>query len=214
MNISGYEIDLENVVNNILKNDYKKVLLQIPDGLKSHFFKFADFIEEKTNADVIISADPCFGACDIPSYDLKNLGVELIVQIGHTSIPALKNSQIPIIFVNAVSILDISNVIQRAIPLIKDKKVGLVSTAQHVHLLNEAKELLVKNKFETFIGRGDTRIKSKGQILGCNFSAAKSIIDKIVSLDNSYVSLLRARDLTLQKVLITITLANILPVIY
>jgi 2-(3-amino-3-carboxypropyl)histidine synthase len=179
LNISGYEIDFKNVVNNILKNDYKKVLLQIPDGLKSHFFKFADFIEEKTNAEVIISADPCFGACDIPSYDLKKLGIELIIHIGHTDIPEFKNSQIQTIFINAVSILDISKVIQKAIPLIEHKKVGLVSTAQHVHLLNEAKELLVNNKFEPFIGSGDARIKLKGQILGCNFSAAKSIIDMI-----------------------------------
>ena len=179
MNITGYEINLENVVNNIINNNYKKVLLQIPDGLKSHFFKFADLIEEKTNANVIISADPCFGACDIPSYDLKNLGVELIVHIGHTSIPVIKNSQIQTIFVNAESILDISKVIQKAILLIKDKKVGLVSTAQHIHLLEEAEKLLVNNKFEPFIGKGDSRIDLKGQILGCNFSAAKSIANEV-----------------------------------
>jgi len=179
LNIHGYKIDLENAVNIIVKNNYKKVLLQIPDGLKSNFFKFADFIEEKTNAEVIISADSCFGACDIPSYDLKKLGIELIIHVGHTDISEIKNSQIQTIFVNAESNLDISKVIQKAIPLIKDKKVGLVSTVQHVHLLNEAKELLVNNKFEPFIGIGDARIKLKGQILGCNFSAAKSIIDKI-----------------------------------
>jgi len=179
LNITGYEINLENVVNNIVKNNYKKVLLQIPGGLKSHFFKFADLIEEKTNANIIISADPCFGACDIPSYDLKNLGVELIVHIGHTSIPVIKNSQIQTIFVNAESILDISKVIQKAIPRMKHKKVGLVSTAQHVHLLDEAKKLLVNNKFEPFIGKGDNRIDLKGQILGCNFSAAKSIANKV-----------------------------------
>ena len=179
MNIDGYYIDLEKAVNKINKNSYKRVLIQIPEGLRTHYSKFVEFLEEKTNAEVIISADPCFGACDIPIYDLKNLEIEFVIHIGHTDIPVIKDSQIQTIFVNAVSTLDISNIIQKAIPLIKNKKVGLVSTAQHVHLLNKAKELLVNNKFEPFIGRGDTRIKSKGQILGCNFSAAKSIIDKI-----------------------------------
>ena len=182
MNIHGYKIDLENAVNIIVKNNYKKVLLQIPDGLKTHFSKFVEFLEEKTNTSVIISADPCFGACDIPNYDLKNLGVDFIIQIGHTPISNIKDLLIPTLFVNVKSVLDVSKVIQKAIPLIKNKKVGLVSTAQHVHLLDEAKKLLVNNKFEPFIGKGDSRIELKGQILGCNFSAAKSIADEVDSL--------------------------------
>lgn len=179
MNIAGYFIDLEKAVKKINKNRYKRVLIQVPEGLKTHFLKFVEFLEEKTNASVIISADPCFGACDIPNYELKDLGVDFIIQIGHTPISDIKNPLIPTLFVNAKSDFNVEKVIQKAIPLIKDKKVGLISTAQHVHLLDEAKKLLVNNKFEPFIGKGDSRIGLKGQILGCNFSSAKSIADEV-----------------------------------
>ncbi len=179
MKITGYEINLENVVKNINKNNYQQVLLQVPDGLKTHFFKFVDFIEEKTNAKVIISADPCFGACDIPTYDLKKLDVELIIHIGHTSIPVIKNPKIQTVFVDVVSILDISKVVEKAIPKIKGKKVGLISTGQHIHMFEKVKKILTDNKFEPIIGKGDDRIELNGQILGCNFSAAKSIADEV-----------------------------------
>jgi 2-(3-amino-3-carboxypropyl)histidine synthase len=69
--------------------------------------------------------------------------------------------------------------VEKAIPLIKEKKVGLVSTAQHVHTLDSVSKILQKNGFETIVGSGDNRIDSKGQILGCNFSSATSINDKV-----------------------------------
>ena len=65
--------------------------------------------------------------------------------------------------------------------ILKGKKIGLVSTAQHIHMLENAGEILVKNGFEPIVGNGDDRIDSKGQILGCNFSAAASIADEVDS---------------------------------
>ena len=79
MNIKGYNIDLEKAVKIINTNDYKNIFLQVPEGLKHIFKDFVDFIEEKTKANIVISADPCFGACDIP--DIK---VDLLIQWGHS----------------------------------------------------------------------------------------------------------------------------------
>jgi len=56
--IAGYNIDLEQPVKIINKKNYKKVVLQIPDGLKIHFTKFVEFFEGKTEADFLISATP------------------------------------------------------------------------------------------------------------------------------------------------------------
>jgi len=81
LKIPGYNIDLGKAVKTIKENDYKRVVLQVPEGLKSHYSKFVDFLEENTNANVIISADPCFGACDIVNSEFKDLNVDFIVQI-------------------------------------------------------------------------------------------------------------------------------------
>lgn len=179
MNISGYEIDIENAVKLINKENYKHILLQFPEGLKIQFLKIIDCFKEKTNADVIISSDPCFGACDIPINNLDGFSIELIIQIGHTSIPNIKNQKIQTIFINARSNFDITKVIKKAVPHLKGKKVGLVSTAQHAYMLKKVENLLINNNFKPFIGKGDGRIELSGQILGCNFSAAKSIADKV-----------------------------------
>ena len=175
MKIAGYDIDLEEAVKIINKKKYKKVVLQIPDGLKIHFTKFVEFFEGKTEADFLISATPCFGACDLIGYDLKSLGVNFVIQIGHESINDAKTIEIDTLFLNAKSDLDILKVVEKALPIIKDKKIGLVSTAQHVHKLDEIKKILENKNFKVFIGKGNSRIKLAGQILGCNFSSAISI---------------------------------------
>ena len=181
MKISGYKINLEKAIKIINKNDYKKVLIQVPEGLKTNYYKIVDFIEKRTNTNVIISADPCFGACDIPNFDMKKIGIDFIIHIGHTSILDIKNLKIKIHFINAEADLDISNVIKKAIPKLNGKKVGLVSTSQHIHLFDTIKKILIEKNFEIVVGKGDSRIELDGQILGCNFSAAKSIEDKVDS---------------------------------
>ena len=179
MNIKGYHIDLEKAIKTINKNDYKNILLQVPEGLKNIFKDFVDFIEEETKSNIIISADPCFGACDIPFADCENTDIDLIIQIGHLPIPHKKDSNIPIIFLNAFLDVDISRVIKKALPLIKGKKIGVVTTAQHIQKIDEVKNILLKNNFEPVTCKGDKRIYSTGQILGCNFSSATKIIKDV-----------------------------------
>jgi 2-(3-amino-3-carboxypropyl)histidine synthase len=95
LKIQGYEIDLENVVKTINKKNYKRIVLQLPEGLKTSFVDFINYIENKADVEVMVSADPCFGACDLIDKKLENLGVDLLVQIGHAPIPELKSFTIP-----------------------------------------------------------------------------------------------------------------------
>jgi len=181
MKISGYNIDVETAVNTIKKNRYKTVALQIPEGLKMHAFAIVDYLEKETGANILISAEPCFGACDVVDDELKNLGVECIIQIGHTPIPNIDNFSIPIIFINAFSTNDVTKVVEKAIPSLKGKKIGVVTTAQHLHMLKTAIDILRKHGLEPVVSDGDKRIQSKGQILGCNFTAGTNIADKVDS---------------------------------
>ena len=175
MKIPGYIIDLESAASEIKNKGYKRIVLQIPEGLKIHVSKFLDFFERNTTADIILSGDPCYGACDIGYYEYKNIGADLIVQIGHTPIPNITDFYIPTIFINAKADLKVETVIQKAIPSIDGKRVGLVTTAQHIDILDKVEKILEKNGFEVNIGYGYSRTSFKGQVLGCNFTAATSI---------------------------------------
>jgi len=89
-----------------------------------------------------VSADPCFGACDVVNYELKNLDVDCVIHIGHTAIADVENFWIPTIFLNAQSTLDVSKVVEKALPSLVGKKIGLVTTAQHLHTLETVQTIL------------------------------------------------------------------------
>ena len=63
----------------------KRVLIQLPDGLKP---KFMDFCEEyrKKGYEVLLWAGSNFGSCDIPNLP-EELEDILIVNIGHNEFP-------------------------------------------------------------------------------------------------------------------------------
>jgi 2-(3-amino-3-carboxypropyl)histidine synthase len=181
MEIAGYHIDIESSIKMIIQNHYKVIAVQIPEGLKRHIFPLADFIKKETTATVLVSANPCYGACDVVNYELKNLDVDCVIHIGHTPIADVENFWIPTIFVNAQSTLNISQVVEKAIPSLIGKKIGLVTTAQHLHTLETAEKILRNHGLEPFTTEGDERIASKGQILGCNFTAGTNLAEQVDS---------------------------------
>jgi len=179
MEISGYLIDIEAVTKTINQQGYNTVAIQIPEGLKRSIFPLVEYLRKETGATVIVSANACFGACDVVNYELKNMDVDCVIHVGHTAISDVKNFWIPTIFVNLQSVLDVSKVVEKAIPSLVGKKIGLVTTAQHLHTLENVKEILRKHNFEAFIAEGDERVSTKGQILGCNFSVGTKIAENV-----------------------------------
>ena len=77
-----YKLELEKLIQEIKKNNYKRILVQLPDGMKYKADLVADFIEENTNAKVFIWLGSCYGACDLP-LGIDVLNIDLIVQWGH-----------------------------------------------------------------------------------------------------------------------------------
>ena len=179
MEISGYLIDIENAAITIKQQGYKTIAVQVPEGLKRSIFPLVEFLKKETGATVLVSADPCFGACDVVNYELKNMDVDCVIHLGHTAISDVENFWIPTIFVNAQSTLDVSKVVEKAIPSLVGKKIGLVTTAQHLHTLEKVETILRNHNLEPFIAEGDERISTKGQILGCNFSVGTKIAENV-----------------------------------
>ncbi len=84
MDLSRHEFELDDLVERIKKNDTKLVALQIPEGLKMQALEMMDQIETQTSARVVLSADPCYGACDLVHDKMQNIGVELVAHMGHS----------------------------------------------------------------------------------------------------------------------------------
>jgi 2-(3-amino-3-carboxypropyl)histidine synthase len=73
MEISGYLIDIENATKTIKQQGYKIIAVQIPEGLKRSIFPLVEYLKKETGAMILVSADACFGACDLVNYELKNM---------------------------------------------------------------------------------------------------------------------------------------------
>jgi 2-(3-amino-3-carboxypropyl)histidine synthase len=169
--MSNHELEIVEVIEKIKDLNAKKVGLQFPEGLKVHATKIARQIEQETGALVIISADPCYGACDVADLNMID-SVGVLVHFGHRTLPL--NYDLPIIFVDARSNMDVIGCVKSSIDLLDGyKRIGIVTTAQHLHLLKEVSVFLEKNGKEILMEEGAGTIK--GQVLGCNFSAIKNL---------------------------------------
>lgn len=169
--MSLYDMDLDKVIRKINSKDARTVGLQFPEGLKMQAVKIAHEIEEETDATVIISGDPCFGACDVGDWKMKG-SVDLIVHYGHTPLPL--KYEIPTLFIEAFANIDLKKDLEKCLDNLKDySKIGLVTTTQHLHLLNEIKDFLEDNGKDVVLGSSPST--RKGQVLGCNFSSIKDL---------------------------------------
>ena len=131
--------------DNKLKKELEKrrpkiVLLQLPEGLKSEAPRLVTIVE-KSGALPVVSADPCYGACDLAVSGARILGADLIVHYGHTS--KNLNPDIPTVYIEVETKGSIKETISKSLPYLKTwNKIGLVTTVQHIQQLDEAKNLL------------------------------------------------------------------------
>ena len=75
---SHYELEIETAKEAIKKTKAKKVLVQLPEGLKPLATGIVDKLKQK-DVEIFIWFNTCFGACDIP--DVKDF--DLLIQFGH-----------------------------------------------------------------------------------------------------------------------------------
>jgi 2-(3-amino-3-carboxypropyl)histidine synthase len=144
--------------------------LQAPEGLKRATPNIAKQISRLTGAEVIISGDPCFGACDV-DMDLCR-EVDLMLHLGHSE---LGESPSNVVFLEARMRDDLRPVVQKACGILRTKRVGVATTIQHIHKLNEALAVLKDHGIEGVLGPAGGRIKHPGQVLGCSYRAAKGL---------------------------------------
>jgi 2-(3-amino-3-carboxypropyl)histidine synthase len=172
----GFDFEEERVKQEVLRIGAKRVLLQLPEGLKPEGPRLARVVE-KTGAVSIVSADPCYGACDLATAEAEGLGIDLIVHYGHSKL--LKHERIPTIYVEARVTLSVNEVVEKALPLVKGwRRIGLATTVQHVQTLDSVRETLIRAGKTVVIGDAG-RLGYPGQVIGCDYSNAKSIAKEV-----------------------------------
>ncbi|NJF24787.1 diphthamide biosynthesis enzyme Dph2 [Thermococcus sp. Bubb.Bath] len=180
-----HEIPFGEILKKLRELNAHRVLIQTPEGLKREAQELADFIEEN-GIEAIISGDINYGACDPADTEAKRLGCDVLTHIGHSYMTL--HLEVPTIFVPAFAKVDVVPALEKNLEEIRKlgKRIALVTTAQHIHQLERAKEFLENNGFDVLVGKGDSRVSWPGQVLGCNFSAAKVDAEGVLFIGAGY----------------------------
>ncbi len=180
-----HEVFRDEILEKLREMDAKRVLIQTPEGLKREAQALADFLEER-GIEAIISGDINYGACDPADTEAKRLGCDALVHLGHSYMTL--HLEVPTIFVPAFAEVDVVPALEKNLGEIRKlgQRIALVTTAQHIHQLERAKVFLEERGFEVLIGKGDSRVSWPGQVLGCNFSAAKLDAEGVLFIGAGY----------------------------
>ncbi len=150
----------------------KKILIQVPEGLKTKLLAFADFLSSR-GFEPTVSIEPMFGACDLRDYEAKELGCDALLHIGHADFGV--KPKLPVVYEPYEIVFD-------PVPLLKKhlekldayKKICLTTTVNFQGALKPAQEFLKENGKKIFLGT-QSRSGGAGTILGCDWSAAKPL---------------------------------------
>jgi 2-(3-amino-3-carboxypropyl)histidine synthase len=179
--MSMFDLEEGKLVAEITGRGARRILIQLPDGLKNEGTRLAGLVREKTGADVFVSAVPAWGACDLSLDAATRLKADLLVHYGHNEFLRDASNGVAVVYIPAKSNHEISPVVERAVSLLQGKNIGLVTTIQHLHKLPEATRLLETKGFSVQLpGRGPWAHET-GQVLGCDYFGLRRIQSQVDS---------------------------------
>jgi 2-(3-amino-3-carboxypropyl)histidine synthase len=177
-----YELEEDRVIDEIKKRDAKRLILQMPEGLKPIGPKLARLLEKETGAEIFISGDPCYGACDLALFSKNAVRADLLVHVGHAEIPGAFREE-SVMYVEARANASIDEPMLQAIQMLESEGViGLASNIQHIRQIDRAREILEAHGKKVLIGRPSGWLKYPGQVLGCDYGSVRAIAEKVDAL--------------------------------
>ena len=165
-----FKADLKPATEKIHEMKAKKVMLQVPEGLKMKALAYMDELAGE-GVDVYLAAEPCFGACDLADRQAVELGCDLLVHVGHSE---MHKSMLPTVFIKGTYVFDTNPIFSNIVDFLKKtgyKKISLATTAQYSDYLEPLQKHLNSNGFEALIGEHTQRTSFNGQVLGCSFGS-------------------------------------------
>jgi 2-(3-amino-3-carboxypropyl)histidine synthase len=171
-----FDLEIDKIVKIIEDNGYKNVGIQLPEGLKDRAIWMTRAIEENTGSEVFIFGDPCYGACDLVDEEAQKFGCDALFHFGHSKL--LRKTKIPVHYIDVRLDIDPLPLISKNLEKLP-KHLGLITTVQHVHLLDKIASFLEDSGIKVSIGEAMGRAAHQGQVLGCSFSSAKEVANQV-----------------------------------
>lgn len=177
----NYE-EFSEILEDIKDQDYDKVGLQGPDGIKPQLIEFGDKLKEEGIEPVIIGAST-FGACGIADEKCSRMGAGALIHVGHTRFlhpEGADMDDLDVYYLPYREDRDLMGVLKENYDQIdKDETIGLVGVTQYMDRTEDARNFLEEKGYEVVDGTTGLRTTEKGQVLGCDAGAAHNVSHKV-----------------------------------
>ncbi|MFC1710761.1 diphthamide biosynthesis enzyme Dph2 [Nanoarchaeota archaeon] len=184
-----FDFELEKLVSELKKIKPKKVLVQLPEGIKQDAFKVSKVIED-LGIKVIVSGQTCWGGCSIAVNEAQQVGADLIVHFGHAK---FIDVDFPVLYIEMPDNLDLTSLLQRSLEQLgKFERIGLAYSIQHKHDIGKIVKFYQDNGKKVILTEKKGHVAYEGHVVGCQYSGFKSIQDKIdcfVVIGNNFHSM-------------------------
>jgi 2-(3-amino-3-carboxypropyl)histidine synthase len=162
-----------------IKPKPKKVLVQLPEGLKQNAFDILKVFEE-LKIDAVFSGETCWGGCSLAVDEAKAIGADLIVHFGHSEFIKLNDKKIKVIYIEVKDELDLMPILKKSLEKLKNyKKMGFSCSVQHIQDIDKIIKFYRDNNKQVVLSEKLGKVNYQGQILGCQYSGLKAIQDKV-----------------------------------
>ncbi|XP_023342495.1 2-(3-amino-3-carboxypropyl)histidine synthase subunit 1 [Eurytemora carolleeae] len=159
----NYNLEVPKTIWRIRKDGFKKVALQLPEGLTMFATALCDIIESFTDAETLIMSDVTYGACCVDDFSARNINYS---KLKNVLVPVDQTSTIKMLYIFVDIKMDTLHFTQTVKQNIdKEKSISLVSTIQFVATLQAVAKQLRDDGYTVFVPQ--VKPLSPGEILGC-----------------------------------------------
>ncbi|XP_042373535.1 2-(3-amino-3-carboxypropyl)histidine synthase subunit 1-like [Zingiber officinale] len=166
---SNYDFEVHKTVHRIASSGTRRPALQLPDGLLMYALPIADILQSAADTrldEVLILADPTYGACCLDDFAASALSADLLVHYGHSCLVPVPTSRLPVLYVFVDIRVDTDRLVQAvrsAFP--SSSKLALAGTIQFVAAVHSARSLLSADGYDITVPQA--KPLSPGEVLGC-----------------------------------------------
>ncbi len=176
----------EKLISELKKRNPKKVLVQLPEGVKQDAFEISE-IFEKLGIEAIFSGETCWGGCSIAIHEAKELNADLIVHFGHAE---YMKTEFPVIYIEIKDELDLEPLMEKSLENLKEfNKIGLCYSIQHRQDIEKIRKFYKNNEKEIILSKKSGVVAYEGHVLGCEYSGLKEIekeVDCFLIIGNNF----------------------------
>lgn len=172
-----YSYDLNQVVNLIRREGVKKVLIQLPDGIKPFATEILEELRnEVKDVEFTIDANPVYGPCILNNNVARYY--DIVLHFGHYPYPYHQESNVKVAYIELLSTLGLDdnllNKLLNTLHSISAKSVAIYTVQQHINVIDHLIRFLTK--YDVKVANASSR--GYAYILGCWFNDALRYVNE------------------------------------